>query len=63
MSTNWYNYFNYGTILIAVIAAILLILEKLPLDWYVPVLILMVILFILRIVVRIYFIRMSKKQT
>jgi hypothetical protein len=63
MEMSWYKYFNYGTILFAVIAAILLILEKLPIEWYTPVLIIMIILFILRIVVRVYLLRISKKKS
>ena len=63
MNSTWYKYFNYGTISIAVIAAILLFLEKLPKEWYMPVLIIMVVLFILRIIVRFYFVKSSNKQT
>lgn len=60
MKNNWYNYFNYGTIIIAIIAAVLLFLEKLPIDWYIPVLIFMVVVFILRIIVRVYLVKVSK---
>ena len=60
MEHNWYKYFNYGTIILALIAAVLLFLEKLPLDWYIPVLIFMVIVFILRIIVRFYIVKVSK---
>ena len=60
MKNNWYKYFNYGTIILALIAAVLLFLEKLPLDWYIPVLIFMVIVFILRIIVRFYLVKVSK---
>lgn len=61
MNKNWYLYFNYSTIAVAVVAAVLLFIDVLPRTWYVPVLVLMVIIFILRIIARIYFIRTTRK--
>ena len=63
MDQNGYKYFNYGTIAVAVIAALLLFFEKLPINWYIPVLVIMVVLFILRIVVRFYLIKISKDKS
>jgi len=61
MQKNWYLYFNYTTIALAVVAAILLFMDVLPRNWYIPVLVIMVIIFILRIIARIYFIRTTRK--
>ncbi|OQA68402.1 MAG: hypothetical protein BWY38_00872 [Ignavibacteria bacterium ADurb.Bin266] len=62
MQKNWYTYFNYSTIALAVVAAVLLFLNLLPRSWYVPVLVTMIIIFILRIVARVYFIKSIRKS-
>lgn len=63
MEKTWYKIFNYVTIVIAVIVAVLLLLDKIPGSYYVPLLFVMIIIFILRIVVRFYLEKISKKQT
>ncbi len=61
MKKNWYTYFNYSTIILAIAAAVLLFLNLLPKNWYVPVLVIMIVIFILRIAARVYFIKTARK--
>jgi hypothetical protein len=62
MQKSWYKIFNYGTIAFAVIAAVLLILDKIPMSLYMPLLVFMIVIFILRILIRGYLINKSKTQ-
>lgn len=63
MKKNWYKIFNYGTISLAFIIAVLLALDKIPRQLYIPLLVIMIVIFILRIVIRYYLINISKKQS
>lgn len=62
MKQNWYKYFNYGTILIVAVFAILIFTESVSLEYYNIFLYLTVFIFILRIVVRAILISMNKKK-
>ncbi|MDY0082164.1 MAG: hypothetical protein RBR74_03170 [Ignavibacteriaceae bacterium] len=62
MKKKWYTYFNYSTIILAIAAAVLLFLNLLPRNWYVPVLVIMIVIFILRIAARVYFIKAARKS-
>lgn len=62
MKQNWYKYFNYGTILIVAVFAILIFTKSVSLEYYNIFLYLTVFIFILRIVVRAILINMNKKQ-
>ncbi len=63
MENNWYKYFNYGSLIFAIILVVLLVMDAVPVTWYVPLLVVMVITFITRIIARFYFMRQSKKQS
>lgn len=55
MKNNWYKYFNYGTIIFVGLLLVLILANLIPLNLYTPILILTVIIFILRIIARIYY--------
>jgi hypothetical protein len=63
METTWYKYFNYGTIVIVAILLVLILADLIPKDFYIPLLIFTIAIFILRIVARIYVTVQSKKQS
>lgn len=63
MENNWYKYFNYGSLIFAIILVVLLVMDAVPVTWYVPLLVVMVITFITRIIARFYFMKQSKKQS
>lgn len=58
----WYKYFNYGSIIFILILLVLVLTETIPKTWYVPILILTIVIFILRIVARLFFTMKTKKQ-
>lgn len=70
MENNWYKKFNYTTIALVFILAILLLIdmvrgtyELIPRSYYIPLIVIVFIIFILRIVARIYFMKQLKKQS
>ena len=70
MEKNWYKYFNYGTIALVFVLAILLMIdmvrgtyEIIPRSYYLPLIVIVFFIFILRIAARIYFMKQSKKQS
>ena len=63
MENNWYKYFNYGSLIFAIILVVLLVMDAVPVTWYIPLLVVMVITFITRIAARFYFMKQSKKQS
>lgn len=62
MEPGWYKYFNYGTIIFIGILLIAILTDYVPLEWYIPLLILSIIIFILRIIFRIYITLRAKKK-
>jgi L-asparagine transporter-like permease len=62
MKNNWYKYFNYGTIIFVAILLVLIIANLIPKNLYIPILVLTIIIFILRIVGRVYYTIQSKKK-
>lgn len=62
MDYGWYKYFNYGSIVFVAILLILILTDLIPRSLYTPILILTVIIFILRIVARMYFSSKSKSK-
>ena len=63
MQKSWYKIFNYGTIALAIVAGVLLIIDIVPRFLYMPLLVVMIVIFILRILIRGYLINKSKTQT
>jgi L-asparagine transporter-like permease len=62
MKNDWYKYFNYGTIIFVAILLVLIIANLIPKNLYIPILVLTIIIFILRIVGRVYYTIQSKKK-
>jgi|GEM_PF-1313721 hypothetical protein len=62
MKENWYKYFNYGTIIFVGILLVLILANLIPLNLYMPILILTIIIFILRIIARIYYSKQIKDK-
>ncbi len=63
MEHSWYKYFNYGSLVFAVILVVLLFMDAVPRTWYIPLLVVMILTFITRIIARFYFMKQSKKQS
>ena len=70
MDKSWYKIFNYGSIGLVFILAVLLLIdmirgtyEIIPRSYYIPLLAIVGVIFILRLVIRFYFIKQSKKQS
>jgi cell division protein FtsW (lipid II flippase) len=63
MNNSWYKYFNYGSLIFALILVVLLVMDAVPKSWYIPLLVVMVITFITRIAARFYFMKQTKKQS
>jgi len=62
MNNNWYKYFNYGSIIFVGILLVLILLNKVPLNFYMPILIITIVIFILRIIARIYYTKQLKNK-
>ena len=70
MEKGWYKIFNYGTIVLVFFLALLLLIdmirgtyELIPRSYYLPLLAIVGVIFILRLVIRFYFMKQSKKQS
>jgi len=70
MEKSWYKIFNYGTIVLVFVLALLLLIdmirgtyELIPRSYYFPLLAIVGVIFILRLVIRFYFMKQSKKQS
>ncbi|MFZ2325143.1 MAG: hypothetical protein WAV89_15785 [Ignavibacteriaceae bacterium] len=62
MKNDWYKYFNYGTIIIVGILLVLILFDSIPRNYYEPILVLTIIIFLLRIAARIYYTFRSKNK-
>jgi hypothetical protein len=69
MEANWYKIFNYGSIAFVFVLALLLAIDMIrgtfdliPRVYYYPILILVGVIFILRMAIRFYLTKNSKKQ-
>lgn len=60
MKLSWYKYFNYGSIIFVGILLVLVLLDLIPRNLYTIILGLTILIFILRIVTRIYITRNYK---
>ena len=58
-----YTIFNIVTIAIVVVFLVLILTDSVPRDWYIPLLIITIVIFILRIAVRIYLQSYLKKNS
>lgn len=62
MNFSWYKYFNYGTLIVVAILLLLIVVDVVPSKMKVPFLIVSIIIFILRIIVRVYVTVKSRKE-
>jgi len=62
MFPKYYKIFNYSTIAIVAVFFILILTETVPREAYIPLLILTIIIFVLRIIFRIYLNSYLKKS-
>jgi hypothetical protein len=58
-----YTIFNIVTIAIVVVFLVLILTDSVPREWYIPLLIITIVIFILRIAVRIYLQSYLKKNS
>ena len=70
MDKSWFKIFNYGSIGLVFVLAVLILIdmirgtyEIIPRSYYIPLLAIVGVIFILRLVIRFYFIKQSKKQS
>lgn len=62
MEPKWYTYFNYGSIAFVAVLLILILTNSVPRDYYIPLLIVAIIIFILRIVFRVIIIKKIRER-
>lgn len=62
MNFSWYKYFNYGTLIVVAILLLLIVVDVVPSKMKVPFLIVSIIIFILRIIVRVFVTVKSRKE-
>lgn len=62
MEPKWYTYFNYGTIAFVALLLIVILTNSVPKDYYIPLLVVAVIVFILRIAFRIMLIKKIREK-
>jgi low temperature requirement protein LtrA len=62
MNNDWYKYFNYGTIILVAVLLILVLTNTVPKDFYVPILVFTIVIFILRIIARVYYSMQLRKK-
>jgi hypothetical protein len=62
MEPKWYTYFNYGSIALVAVLLLIILTNSVPKDFYIPLLIVAIIVFILRIIFRIIIIKKSRER-
>jgi hypothetical protein len=62
MEPKWYTYFNYGSIAFVAVLLILILTNSVPRDYYIPLLIVAIMIFILRIVFRVIVIKKIRER-
>ncbi|MFC2103153.1 hypothetical protein ACFLSS_01870 [Bacteroidota bacterium] len=58
----YYKYVNYGSIIIIAVLLLLVVLNMVPISWFLPFLIISLVLLVIRIIFRGYFIYQSKNK-
>lgn len=61
MLSGFYKIFNYGSIIVIFAFIILMLFNLVAKDWYIPLLIISIVLLVLRIVFRLYISSYNKK--
>ncbi len=62
MEPKWYTYFNYGSIAFVAVLLLVILTNSVPREYYIPLLIVAVIIFIFRIVFRIMLIKKIREK-
>ncbi|MEJ5263273.1 MAG: hypothetical protein WHT45_11370 [Ignavibacterium sp.] len=62
MEPKWYTYFNYGSIALVAVLLLVILTNAIPKEYYIPLLVLAIIIFILRIVFRIMVIKKIREK-
>ncbi|GMU96562.1 hypothetical protein [Ignavibacterium album] len=62
MEPKWYTYFNYGSIAFVAVLLILILTNSVSRDYYIPLLIIAIIIFILRIIFRVIIIKKIRER-
>lgn len=62
MEPKWYTYFNYGSIAFVAVLLLVILTNAIPKEYYIPLLVLAIIIFILRIVFRIMVIKKIREK-
>ncbi|AFH49262.1 Hypothetical protein IALB_1554 [Ignavibacterium album JCM 16511] len=62
MEPKWYTYFNYGSIAFVAVLLIVILTNSVPKEYYIPLLVVAIIIFILRIIFRIMIIKKIRER-
>ncbi|WP_337865599.1 hypothetical protein [Ignavibacterium sp.] len=62
MEPKWYTYFNYGSIAFVAVLLLVILTNAIPKEYYIPLLVVAIIIFILRIVFRIMVIKKIREK-
>ncbi|MFN3873316.1 MAG: hypothetical protein ACK4R9_09970 [Ignavibacterium sp.] len=62
MEPKWYTYFNYGSIAFVAVLLLVILTNSVSKEYYVPLLVVAIIIFILRIIFRIMIIKKIRER-
>lgn len=62
MEPKWYTYFNYGSIAFVAVLLLAILTNSVSKEYYVPLLVIAIVIFILRIIFRVIIIKKIKER-
>lgn len=62
MEPKWYTFFNYGSIAFVAVLLLVILTNSVPKEYYIPLLIVAIIVFILRIIFRVIIIKKIREK-
>lgn len=62
MEPKWYTYFNYGSIAFVAVLLLVILTNSVPKEFYIPLLVVAIIIFILRIIFRVIIIKKIREK-
>jgi hypothetical protein len=62
MEPKWYTFFNYGSITFVAVLLVLILTNSVPKEYYIPLLVVAIIIFILRIIFRVIIIKKIRER-
>ncbi|BDQ01876.1 hypothetical protein [Ignavibacterium sp.] len=62
MEPKWYVYFNYGSIAFVAVLLLVILTNSVPKEYYIPLLVVAIIVFILRIIFRVIIIKKIRER-